>query len=526
MSNHPFNLSGLKASYWKRALIAWGVILVVVLIVVWMTWSAFFVYVPTGKHLVIVAKDGSPLPPDHVLAEKGEKGVRREVLGEGWHFVLPIAYTTELEDNTLVPPGKVGVVTARGGTPLPPDRILAEEGERGIQRHVLAPGVYRLNLHGYTVDLVDATEVKLGYVGVQQRLQGKEGKGRFAEAPDERGILHEVLPPGLYYINPKEYKIIPAEVGIFQTTLHRADPPGRDTAINLLSKGGVSISIDCTIEWEVLPEDMPALIAENGSRRDVERKVIDLYAHAIGIDKGTDYGPQDLLEGSKREKFQEDFTRELKRVCKAKNVTVHSAYIRNIDISGDFMKEKRDKQIAAATKLANKVKEATAQSDADVKREQQLIDQKVKEVEYETKRLVAGIDVEVETLQTKTDAEIENMRAEYQAQIADLQAQEQLLLRGAAAQVTKQKEMAQANLVQLKMEVFQNDGGALLRYELAKQLNDKLRLRLFHSGPGTLWTNMDGKGMNLLLPAPGAPVPAADKAVPAGDKATRADKIN
>ena len=504
MPSHNVGFSDLKASYWQRALIAWGVLLAVALVVVLMVWSAFFVYVPPGKHLVIIAKDGKPLPPDQVLAEPGEKGVLREVRGEGWHFVLPIVYTTELEENTTVPPGKVGIVTTRGGKALPPGRILAEEGERGIQRQVLPPGVYRLNLHGSNIELVDATEIKLGYVGVQQRLLGKDGTGRFAEAPDEKGILREVLQPGLYYINTKEFKIIPAEVGIFQTTMHRANPPEPDTSISFLAKGGLSINIDCTIEWEVLPEDMPALIAEFGSRHVVERNIIDQQAHAIGRDKGTEYGPQDLLEGSKREKFQEDFTRELKKVCKEKNVTVHSAYIRNIEIPETYMKEKRDKQIAAETQLTNTVQEATAESEADVKREQQNIERKVKEVEYGTTRLVKGIDVEMETLQTRTDAEIEKMRAEYQAKIADLQAQEKKVLGEADAEVKKLKETAQANLYVLKMEAFQNDGNALLRYELSKQLNDKLRLRLFHSGPGTLWTNMDGKGTNLLLPAPGA----------------------
>jgi regulator of protease activity HflC (stomatin/prohibitin superfamily) len=522
VTNDTFDLRHLKASYWKRALIAWGVLLVIALVVLWMVWSAFFVYVPPGKHLVIIAKDGQPLPPDQVLAEPGEKGVRREVKGEGWHFVLPIVYTTELESNTTVPPGKVGIVTALGGKALPPGRILAEEGERGIQRQLLPPGVYRLNLHGSSVELADATEIKLGYVGVQQRLlgkdpeqKGKDGTGRFARGPDEKGILREVLQPGLYYINTKEFKIIPSEVGIFQTTLHKAATPDKDTAISFPAKGGLKITMDCTIEWEVLPEDMPALIAEYGSAQVVERNVIDQYAHAIGRDRGSEYGPQDLLEGSKRERFQEDFSQELKKKCKEKNVTVHSAYIRNIEIPETYMKEKRDKQIAAETELTNTVLVATNESEADVKREQQMIERKVKEVEYETTRLVKGIDVDVETLQTRTDAEIEKMRAEYQAQIAELQAQEKKVLGEADAEVKRLKETAQASLYQLKMDAFQNDGNAMLRYELSKQLNEKLRLRLFHSGPGTFWTNMDGKGTNLLLPAPGAPAPSGDKPPPA-----------
>jgi hypothetical protein len=63
----------------------------------------------------------------------------------------------------------------------------------------------------------------------------------------------------------------------------------------------------------------------------------------------------------------------------------------------------------------------------------------------------------------------------------------------------------------MKMDVFGSDGQAYLRYALAQQLNPKLVLRLFHSGPGTLWTNLDNKNMNLLLPGPGAARPEEPK---------------
>ena len=73
--------------------------------------------------------------------------------------------------------------------------------------------------------------------------------------------------------------------------------------------------------------------------------------------------------------------------------------------------------------------------------------------------------------------------------------------------MTKLKETARSGLYQMKMDVFQQDANAFLRYSLAEQLNPNIVLRLFHSGAGTFWTNMDGKGMSLLLPTPGAPVP-------------------
>lgn len=507
---HGLSFNFPNRSYLKRLAVVSGILLTVIVVLFLMLWNAFFVYVPPGKHLVIMAKDGAPLEADQVLAEPGQKGIQREVMGEGWHFVLPIVYTTELEDNTIIPPGKVGLITARGGKELTGGRILAEEGERGIQRQVLNPGSYRLNKHGFTIDPVDAVEIKPGYVGVRRRLQGKAGQNRFAQNDDERGYLSKVLQPGLYYINPHEYEVIRAEVGIFQTPFHYDVSSKNNTAIEFTSKGGFKISMDCTIEWEVLPEDMPKLVAEYGDRRAVEKTVIDLQAHAIGRDKGIDYGAQDLLEGSKRETFQTEFTKELERVCKEKNVTVHSAFIRNIVIPEEYLKPIRDKQIASETELTNSAKQVTAKTQAEVETATQMIEKKVAEVQAETKRLVAALDREAENIETSNKAEIEKLMAEFEAKIAALDA-ERIEVKGKAeAEVKKLKETAKNGLYQLKMELFQNDGQAFLRYSLAEELNPKMVLRLFHSGAGTLWTNMDSKGINLLLPAPGsAPTKAA-----------------
>ncbi len=503
---------------WRRVLLAWGLVALALLVAVLATWNAFFVYVHPGEHLVIVHKDGAPLTPGHVLAEPGQKGIQREVLGEGWHFVLPIVYATELEKNTDVPAGKVGIVTALGGKPLPTGRLLAEKAadprdeEQGIQREVLPPGSYRINLRGYQVDLVDATEIKPGFVGVQRRLLGVDGASRFADKPNEKGILREVLQPGLYYINTKEFEVIRSEVGIFQTTFRYDSDPQQDTAIAFTCKGGFPISMDCTVEWEILPKDMPSLVAEYGSRRAVERTVIEVQAHSVGRDKGINFGVQDFLEGTTREKFQNEFTQELVRVGREKNVTVHSAFIRNLVIPENYLKPIRDKQIAAETELTNKAKEITAQSVAAVEREQQMITQRVVEVEAETKRLVAAIDREAENVEVKNQAEIAKLKADYDAKIAALDSRRTQVLGAAEATVNQLTESARSNLYQLKMDVFQNDGDAFLRYSLSEQLNPKMVLRLFHSGAGTFWTNLEGKGISLMLPSGGAtPAPPAAK---------------
>src|SRR5271166_831406 len=88
---------------WQRWLVLGGVPALLALILLWILGALFLRYVPPGKMLVIVAKDGSPLEEGQVLAEKGQKGIQREVLGEGWHIVFPIVYSTELHENIFVP---------------------------------------------------------------------------------------------------------------------------------------------------------------------------------------------------------------------------------------------------------------------------------------------------------------------------------------------------------------------------------------------------------------------------------------
>ena len=74
----------------------------------------------------------------------------------------------------------------------------------------------------------------------------------------------------------------------------------------------------------------------------------------------------------------------------------------------------------------------------------------------------------------------------------------------ANAEAEKAVNTAKSGLYKMQMDVFANDGNAFLRYTLSQNLNSSLRLRLFQSGPGTFWTNLGDKSLNLFAPMPGA----------------------
>ena len=188
---------------------------------IWLVWEWGFCrfYVDAGQMAVITAKEGQDLPAGHILAEPGQKGIWKDPLAEGRHFLNPISYDWKIVPQITIPAGKVGIVTAKGGKDLASGEFLARAGEKGIWENVLGPGRYRLNPEGYNITLVDAINIPIGYVGVVTSLSGtKAQEGQFAAA-GQKGIRCDILQPGLYYINSNAYKIDVLEIGVNQVSL-------------------------------------------------------------------------------------------------------------------------------------------------------------------------------------------------------------------------------------------------------------------------------------------------------------------
>ena len=183
-------------------------------------WIFCRVYVPAGCMAIVTAKTGKQLPPGRILAEPGEKGVQRVPLAEGRHFLNPINNDWRIMPVISVPAGSVGVVTSKTGKELAAGEILApDDDSKGVWRRVLGPGTYRLNPEGYDVKVVSAINIPIGYVGVVTSLTGTPAqRGRFA-GQGEKGVLERILQPGLYYVNPRAYQVDVVEVGMNQVSI-------------------------------------------------------------------------------------------------------------------------------------------------------------------------------------------------------------------------------------------------------------------------------------------------------------------
>jgi uncharacterized membrane protein YqiK len=225
---------------------------------------------------IMEAIDSEPMPPGRIFApdraqnahnnfqdpiafiqQGGVKGIQLRTLPPGLWPIHPYLFRVSVAKATLVPQGKVGVITAADGGPLDPGRLLgksisdhrnfqdaeqfiASGGQKGPQVDILTPGVYRIltqsgTIEGtsetkpglFTVRLFDATVINENGIGLVEALDGAPlnprdyvaesfaGHDNFQDGHEfigkggQRGPQKDILLPGTYYINPLLFKVIP-----------------------------------------------------------------------------------------------------------------------------------------------------------------------------------------------------------------------------------------------------------------------------------------------------------------------------
>jgi uncharacterized membrane protein YqiK len=225
---------------------------------------------------IIEAIDGEPMPPGGIFAADraqnahnnfqdpiafikrgGVKGIQLRTLPPGLGPIHPYVFRVWVTKTTVIPQGKVGIVTSADGAQLDPGRLLAKAisnhrnfqdaeqfiasgGQKGPQVDILTPGTYRIltestPLEGggerkpglFFVRLNDATVIQENQIGLVEALDGAtldprdyvatqvEGHDNFQDGNDfignggQRGPQKDILLPGTYYVNSMLFKVIP-----------------------------------------------------------------------------------------------------------------------------------------------------------------------------------------------------------------------------------------------------------------------------------------------------------------------------
>lgn len=506
-------------------------------------WTVCRVYVEPGKVLVLIAKTGNPLPAGQKIAEKGQKGIQREALGPGRYFFNPWLWDWEIHPAVEISAGdpatwrevyaagqasydipqvegewpEVGLVTSLAGQQWTGASEVVAEGYQGIQRAVLTPGLYRMNPYAYKIERVQAVVVPLGCVGVVTsqlgEMPGTELIEEVSIGPDglpirgrskvvqklasegQRGVLENVLQPGIYYLNPKVHQVKIVQVGYNQLSQFRSQDPS--TNIDFPSEDGFTIGVDVTVVWGRDPAHVPEMISRFG---DVERikEIILSQIRSICRNIGSKYKSTDFIQGARRELYQQQVTETLQRACQERNIELLIALIQNIEVHGgsapgaeglDLKQTIQRGHIAVEEELTKQKQRETAKVRAELETARAAIEVAREQITAETRKKVAELRAEGDKKAKEIDAQRDLEVAQIERKIAELDAERTRVTGRAETDVERMKYQAEADGKRLMVSAF-GDGRAYNLYTFARSFNPE-SIRLIFAGEGTFWTDLE-----------------------------------
>lgn len=287
---------------------------------------------------VIEAVDGEPMPPGRIFApdraqnahnnfqdpiaflkQGGVKGIQLRTLPPGLWPIHPYLFRVSIAQATVVPQGKVGLMTAADGGPLDPGRLLGKSisahhnfqdaevfigsgGQKGPQVDILTPGTYRILTQSKPVDggdlkpgllnvrLADASIINENEIGLVEALDGAplnprdyvaesvKGHDNFQDGHEfinrggQRGPQKDILLPGTYYINPLLFKVIhenakevkPGEVAVVVSNV------GKDPSDEVRREMAAKVRERMEREEQEQAEQSAALLDRIDDTRDIE----------------------------------------------------------------------------------------------------------------------------------------------------------------------------------------------------------------------------------------------------------------
>jgi regulator of protease activity HflC (stomatin/prohibitin superfamily) len=416
-----FNVPGL-AKYGIAGLLVFGALFFLPFWV-WFFWRIEPV---EGQIAVLIRKTGKNLPSGEIIAtEPGRKGIQLDVLSEGRFFRNPYTWSWIIKPITDIPAGRLGVLTRLYGKDLPPGQILAQPGTKGVVGDVLSPGKHRVNPFAYSIEIVDATNIRPGSVGVKDSLVGEdtldgnvapEKRNTFTVEPGMKGVQVEVLDPGTHYLNPYVFSVV--EVNLQS---QRFQMSGED-AVSFLTADGFNVSVEGTIEFALMRDKAALLTHQIGDMDDILKKVILPRARGFSRIEGSKNPAINYIVGEMRQKFQDNLEAHLREQCKGWGVAIKSILVRNITVPDQIASIIRDREVAVQNAKMFDQQISQARSKAELVRQEMLAEQNKAKVQAETQQIQATILAEQERAVRVTAAEKDLSVAKLENEAADAQA--------------------------------------------------------------------------------------------------------
>lgn len=489
-------------------------------------WTINRVYVPVNHSLKLRYKgpilfgQAKQAKPGY-FAQEGEIGIRARLRGPGRHFYCPIWWEREVVADQIVKPGEVAIVRTMLGDDLPKGQYLVDGDlnqtqHKGILRKVYGPGRYRVNSYAYEFNIVTTQKFKsggqtkhagwvnipTGYVGVVTNLTDNPLTGA------KSGIQDDVLPPGIYPINPKEQQIDIIEIGYRVASIAvqksvdakgylKHDAAGEPmiastkTGINFPSNDGFNIYMDFTAIWGIMPSAAPDIIRTFGNVAAVQDKVVLPQIESICRNNGSNYAAVELLVGEDRQKFQKEISIAFKKVLSEKEISLLYGLVRHIYIPSEVREPIQNAFVADELTLTRNQEQLTAKEDALLKEAEEKVLLEREKIRAETEKLVAQAIAEGVKVVGETKAQTGQFVAKIDRKVAELQAQATVVIGKADAQSQKLQAQAKAQKFKLAVQAF-GSPQAYNRWVFASNLPESVKIKLIYAGEGTFWTDLKG----------------------------------
>jgi uncharacterized membrane protein YqiK len=242
----------------------------------------------TKKFVLFGAK--RELPDGRIIATNGEAGFQARTLAPGLYFWKWVwQYDVTMEKFTVIPEGKIGLVLAKDGSPIPTGSILARRvdcdnfqdaakfleagGQRGRQAQYITAGSYRINSMLFTLSVTDMVRIQESMVGIVTTLDGLpieagqiagksvDGHNNFQDFDafiangGNRGLQPQVILAGSYNLNPwaiqvEEIPMMEIPIGFVGVVISYVGQEGKDlTGVdfkhgNIVEKGNKGVWLE------------------------------------------------------------------------------------------------------------------------------------------------------------------------------------------------------------------------------------------------------------------------------------------
>src|SRR5579863_3911205 len=192
------NMMQFLSTYW------WIIVILLAIIFYKLVFKLFGVIIVPEDSIGLITKKfvlfgkNRELPSGRIIALNGEAGKQARTLPPGIYYGYWIwQYNIVFQKFVAIPNGKIGMINARDGAPLPAGRILGDPiesnnfqdaegffkngGRKGKQIDVLTSGSYRINTLLFEITLEDQVQIKEDQICVVTAKDGQPlGEGHIA----------------------------------------------------------------------------------------------------------------------------------------------------------------------------------------------------------------------------------------------------------------------------------------------------------------------------------------------------------